>query len=197
LPHFHPSAQVGGNAMPSDFVTKKLIRTFDRLDTNGDKVLTVSDFVEASDRCATAFSLDLQDPDAVRLRAGWQELWQEMIAPMDADGDGRVTFAEFNAAIGDRMVEQAAGFESTIRRCLALILDVCDRDHDGALNADEFARVFKAIYGLSDDDLAVAFEHLDADGDGSVSDAELQQAAAEYWGGTDENARGNWFLGPL
>jgi Ca2+-binding EF-hand superfamily protein len=182
--------------MPSEFVTRKLKKGFERLDTSGDGVLDRADFVGAGERCARAFDLDPASPVAARMIEAWETTWNDMIKPMDTDGDGRVTFEEFNAALGDRMNAEPRGYERFIEPTLDLILDISDRDHDGWLTLEDFRLTYRAMLGLSDDVIEYAFTHLDTDHDDRVTRTEIQQATKEYWGGTDENALGNVFLGP-
>lgn len=79
---------------------------------------------------------------------------------MDADGDGRVTRAELDAARAARLEAMAAR------------LAAADADGDGALTEAEFA-----ASGAGERGLARLIERFDADGDGSVSREELLATA--------------------
>ncbi|MFD4156945.1 hypothetical protein ACFWR4_29895 [Streptomyces hydrogenans] len=39
------------------------------------------------------------------------------------------------------------------------------------------------------------FDHLDTDGDGSLSAEEFVRALTEFWSSTDPDAPGNWWMG--
>ena len=84
--------------MDRDLQERKLARYFADLDSDGNGVLEESDLAAAAGRTARAFGYADDAPAAQRLREACLGFWRELIAPMDADGDGRVTPAEMLAA---------------------------------------------------------------------------------------------------
>jgi len=76
-----------------------------------------------------------------------------MFQRFDADGDGRITRAEIDAALDDRRTR-------------------FDADGDGALSLEEFEPVWLELMRPR---LVDRFQALDADGDGVVTDAEVAE----------------------
>jgi len=85
-------------------------------------------------------------------------------AEVDADGDGKVTKAELEA----HMLEQA---RERMAQRLDRMFTWMDTDGDGALDVNEFGPG-KGLRGI--------MLRLDADGDGAVTRAELDDAAARH-----------------
>ncbi len=183
--------------MSRQFLLKKLEVGFEGFDANGDQILSEEDFVMASERLVTAFGLTPQSPEAKQLRTKWEDVWTDFIQPLDSDGDGRVTCAEFTQGFAAGLSDDPDGYRRRLAPIIDLLMDIADRDRDGKLSRDEFVIAYKAILGRTDEALGIAFDHLDADADGYITGDEWHQAVREYWGGEDENARGNWLLGPL
>lgn len=114
-------------------------------------------------------------------------LW--LTSEVDADGDDALDADELEGLLGevDRPMNPRAELEAELREFLAEF----DRDGDGALVSDE----------LPDEDMEAEFRHLDANGDGRVTEAELlalveeemQEASFEV-AGTD--ARMSGVIGP-
>lgn len=104
-----------------------LQRAFDRVDANGDGVLDAAEIAAS------------QNP--------------ARILAADADGDGQVTQAEFDAHVA---AQQA------LRQAAAAAFQAADADGDHALSASEWPASATA-----------SFSDVDADGDGSVSRREL------------------------
>ncbi|BAY49440.1 calcium-binding EF-hand-containing protein [Scytonema sp. HK-05] len=74
------------------------------------------------------------------------------------------------------------------------LFSICDRDNDGSLEQSEFAK-FHEAFGCTPANSQLAFKHLDADGDGTLTVEELLNAWHEYYTSNDPQARGNWLYG--
>jgi hypothetical protein len=75
-------------------------------------------------------------------------------------------------------------------------LAIADTDTDGRVNPTEYFAFQRGHFpGLTEADAAVAFEHLDADGDGYLTAGEFKRACVEFWSSTDPDAPGNWWMG--
>ncbi|MFI7386364.1 EF-hand domain-containing protein [Streptomyces sp. NPDC049813] len=83
--------------MRAEAVTRvKLV--FKLFDADGNGVLEDDDFTLMSDRVAAA----VPDADQERtraMRASFQQYWETLVRELDADGDGRITYEEFQACV--------------------------------------------------------------------------------------------------
>ena len=86
----------------------------------------------------------------------------------------------------------AAEVSGLVDRLYALF----DTDESGRIDADEFCNFYGA-YGLRADTARAVFDGLDADGDGTVSRAELSRMAHQFYRSDDPAAPGNGLYGPL
>mgnify|MGYP005845394363 CR=1 FL=1 len=92
------------------------------------------------------------------MHGGWGRpaAGERMFERLDADGDGKVTRAEIDAA-------------------RAADLATYDANRDGVLSVEEFAELHAA---RTRDRMVRHFQFLDADGDGKVTEAEMEAPAA-------------------
>ncbi|MBB6562799.1 Ca2+-binding EF-hand superfamily protein [Acidovorax soli] len=122
---------------------------------------------------------------------------ERLLAKMDADGSGGVNEAELQGLLDD--VAQKTGVDG--QASAADLVKQYDSDGDGSLNADELGKTMQSILppppstmafaqsrsegagsaGQAGDDL---FGKVDTDGDGGVSQTELQALLEKMSGGT-------------
>ncbi|MFF5536603.1 EF-hand domain-containing protein [Streptomyces cinerochromogenes] len=153
-------------------------RIFAMLDVDGDGAITQAEYVARVDRVASATGRDAHDPLVTASRAAHEAVF----ADMDANRDGRVTFEEYRAWVGDE------AFERSCRPALGSLFDVADADADGRLNREEFTRLRRAA-GNTETDAEAAFDNLDTDHDGFIDrDAYLEGIRDFVTGGTSPMA---------
>ena len=114
---------------------------------------------------------------------------------MDANGDREITPDEFAAAFG-RRIEDRPGFEVAVRTAAQALVQVADRDGNGALDAAEYAAL-TAVYGASADDAARAFSRLDLDRNGVLDSLEFTTAISQFFASPDADAAGSLAFGRL
>lgn len=139
----------------SETEAKRLV--FAMLDTDGDGIVSKAEYAARAERVALASGRTLDDPVVVAVRAAGERAWNAM----DANGDGGVTFEEYEAWAG------AEAFDTVCEPVLAGLFDLADGDGDGALTLPEFLMLRTAL-GNPPRNITAAFEALDADGDGRV-----------------------------
>ncbi|WP_345945040.1 EF-hand domain-containing protein [Streptomyces albus subsp. chlorinus] len=140
----------------SGIAAKRLV--FAMLDTDGDGVISRDDYFSRIDRVTAATGRGEDDPMVVRARAAGEQAW----AAMDADGDGRMTEAEYLEWVG------VDAFDNICSPALGALFDLADTDKDGTLDRRAFVLLRTALNNPAGNAEA-AFDALDTDGDGRVS----------------------------
>jgi len=177
--------------MLTQFQQRKLAKMFDLYDVNRDGYIEAADYARVGEGFATGTGCAPGSADFEKLRATYLGFWEQLRQAADADHDGKVTREEFMASY-----ETLLAMRETIAGVSQAILQMTDRDGDGKISHAEFAANLQA-YGVDAPAAAEAFRHLDRDGDGFIDTDELLQNVDEFFYGEDENAPGNWLVGPL
>ncbi|WP_189271729.1 EF-hand domain-containing protein [Kitasatospora griseola] len=180
--------------MPADVKNQKFTMLFDWFDQGGDGVLTHDDF-----RAMGALFGRLAAPDdrenASAMRSAFEEWWRVLLPHGDANGDGQIDRKEFlDLMVAD--VTAPEHFEKAVLAIADALMHALDTDHDGVLSKDEYVRMYDAlrIPPVHSED---AFRRLDRDGNGVIGHDEFRTAITEFYLSSDENAPGNWLIGPI
>ncbi len=158
-------------------------RLFQRLDANGDGVITLADLEIVAEKRVARIDLD-GDGRITRMEMRtFEKRWSEMrttaiIAQLDKNGDGVIVLAEttpgagFVFAIADTnndgkvtRVELSVYFGKMAERRSVQIFTRFDRDKDGVISRAERSAVNRA-----------RFRQLDANGDSKITKAEIAEA---------------------
>ncbi|MGW0122112.1 oxygenase MpaB family protein [Streptomyces sp. NPDC003327] len=107
------------------------------LDQTGDGHLDWPDLAAMARELATR--LDLDEPEETRLYDAFAAWWRELQAALDADGDGRVSAAEYAAA-----VPSLAG--PALIRVAEVLFDATDKDGSGTIDAAEHRALFRTAF---------------------------------------------------
>ncbi|WP_374984429.1 oxygenase MpaB family protein [Streptomyces fradiae] len=107
------------------------------LDQTGDGHLDWPDIAAMARELATR--LDLDEPEENRLYDAFAAWWRELQAALDADGDGRVSAAEYAAA-----VPSLAG--PALIRVAEVLFDATDKDGNGTIDAYEYRALFRTAF---------------------------------------------------
>lgn len=153
-----------------------LKRRFERLDTNRDGKLAGDEL--PPERKDAILRADANKDGAVTFEefsARPRQLLVQRIAvefkALDADGNGKLTKAEIDAARGKPMLHLIA-----------------DADKDGAVTKEELAKSYAGRGGRVSERI---FDALDADKDGKIGAAEWQAAGERLFARLDRNKDGN------
>jgi Ca2+-binding EF-hand superfamily protein len=179
--------------MEDNTKNKKFNLLFDWFDHGKDGYVSEDDFQQM----ATLFtSLPGGDsPENSRaMRGAFEKWWSLLLAAGDTSKDGRLGREEF-INIMKTTVTAPGNFEEAVLEIADAFMRIVDVDRDGTLNFDEYVRMYAAL-GVPAEYTSEAFRRLDRDGDGGISHQEFRTAIVEFYLSDDENAPGNWLIGP-
>lgn len=104
------------------------------LDQTGDGYLDWPDLAAMARELSSR--LDLDEPQETKLYDAFAAWWKELQSALDTDGDGRVSKAEYAAA-----VPSLAG--PALIRVAEVLFDATDADGNGFIDADEYRALFR------------------------------------------------------
>ncbi|MET9700841.1 oxygenase MpaB family protein [Streptomyces sp. NPDC006529] len=107
------------------------------LDQTGDGHLDWPDLAAMARELSTR--LDLDEPEETRLYDAFAAWWRELQSALDTDGDGRVSAAEYAAA-----VPSFAG--PALIRVAEVLFDATDKDGNGSIDAHEYRTLFRTAF---------------------------------------------------
>lgn len=164
---------------------------FYRFDLGKDGLVGEDDFTSLGQQVAEQLECAQGSAPATQIVQAFINLWQAYGKAADRNGDNTISFDDFEARAA--FLQTPAAREKAVGMNIALFAAI-DTDGDGRLSMQEYAAFLKPI-GISTAEAETAFQHLDRDGDGFISDDELAVDLWEYWHSDDRSAPGNWFFG--
>jgi hypothetical protein len=173
---------------------RKLSRTFEFLDIDGDGFIEQGDLVALGTRLLARFDESKTSPKAQHLATTFDRFWRTLVGELDADHDGRISPEEYQVCIDAAYVD-GPHFEQMFRPGIEAVALLCDTNGDGRIELAEFRLVHEA-FGIEPAETEAAFRLLDTDSDGSLTVTEFVHAASEFYVGNNPGAAGNSFFGP-
>ncbi|MFC0531988.1 EF-hand domain-containing protein [Phytohabitans kaempferiae] len=173
---------------------RKLDKAFHHLDVNRNGYVEEQDLTALGVRLLANFGVGHDDPRARKIADGFGTFWTALATALDADGDRRLSPAEYRDGMLAGFGGPDGGFDQHFRPGAMAVLELADTDGDGYVSRDEFATMQRA-FGTVPDESDYAFDQLDLDGDGRLSLDEMIEAVREFYVGADDNAVGTWFFG--
>lgn len=177
-----------------DLLDRKFDVCFTHGDVNGNGFLEAADSLALAARVATYLGEPMDSHKTQKLFQAFENFWKHVTIKMDTDNDGKISPEEWRKGLRKAFAEDPDGYKKGFHPVAQAIFSICDRDNDGSLEQSEFAK-FHQAFGCTPANSQLAFEHLDADGDGTLTVEELLNAWHEYYTSNDPNARGNWLYG--
>ncbi|GGV22139.1 hypothetical protein GCM10010260_72950 [Streptomyces filipinensis] len=181
--------------MSETFVERKIARCFDLLDRNSDGDLSRDDCVALARAASNASGFAVDSADAQRIHDAYVRLWEVLLAPMDADGNGRISREEYVTAVTG-LSDDPDRYADSLGVAVDAFVEAGDADRDGRLSQPEFVALYRATFpSLEMEEIVEAFGHLDRDSDGHITRQEFSENIREYLLSDDAEAPGNWFMG--
>jgi tellurite resistance protein TerC len=180
---------------PATAQNAQLDRRFAVLDIDHNGTWQQQDYEQQAQRVCNAFG----HPPGSRARKNVTDaqrgLFSALLAHMDANGDQKITPAEFAASVGRNIADQP-GFDAAISATASALLQAADVDGNGVLDPGEYTRL-TAAYGASTQQASQAFRQLDLDHNGVLDVTELTQAIRQFFTSPDPHTPGNLAFGHL
>ncbi|RRR99606.1 EF-hand domain-containing protein [Glycomyces terrestris] len=181
--------------MTEDMLTAKIAHGFDHLDADGDGLLSEDDHVLLGKRAAAELGHAPGSPEESWIINAYLAIWNGLHRPHLPEGIDAIDKATFVASTRT-LAEDPEAAEATVGQLARTFHAIADADASGDVSREEFKSFSRSHFpGLSDEDIATAFKHLDLDGDGTLTEEEFVAAIVEYWSSTDPDAPGNWWMG--
>jgi Ca2+-binding EF-hand superfamily protein len=117
-----------------------------------------------------------------------------MVDHADTDNDGRVSRAEFRAAMAD--LSSRAPIVDSVEGAINAVFSVLDSDDDDQVPVTEVVRMFTKS-GVSDQDAAQSAQALDLNNDGVITRKEYTTVWLGYFTDNDPNTPASRILGNL
>lgn len=159
----------------ADLLKRNIDAAFAILDADADGVITSSDLTTLGTRVCEQLHI-AGSQQAAAIQGSYASWWEQLRADCDADGDGRISRAEFAAAMLCGGGDPQAYYTQHLAKQISLIADALDADGDGFIEPTEYLALFGATPSLDPRVVQAIFERLDADGDGRITREEFQAA---------------------
>lgn len=166
--------------MTTAITTDRLRQRFAKWDVDGSGSLERADFEREADRVAGAFGADPRSREAKMLKEAFGNLFDYHAREAGVSGNGSVSEDQF-LQINEKLMfsEGEASFNRVLRPVMEALVGLCDSDHDGRINQQEFIQWLKGV-GVSESDARDAFRQIDTDGSGELTVEELLAAVRNF-----------------
>ncbi|MFJ9520580.1 EF-hand domain-containing protein [Kitasatospora sp. NPDC101801] len=180
-------------AASPDALDRKIDLCFGQVDLDRNGLVDASDVLGLAARTIAASGEDFDSPKAVAMLTAAQAWWRALVADLDTNRDRKIQRHEYRA--GMRLLAEAPGaFDDVLRPMALAVFALMDRNGDGVISAAEFWD-FQRAFGSSEAAARFAFEKLDTDRNGVLSEAEVLSAFRGFYTSTDPDQVGNHLFG--
>lgn len=180
--------------MFSEFLIRKMILGFYRMDVNQDGYVDADDFRTIAERIAQMRGVSAGTAQHGSIINTLQDHFQMYFMHADRNGDGKIAIREFLQSTEGLVTVD--GFVETGLQQNGRLFDTLDLDNDGKIEKDEYGFFLQAA-GVRPDDATTAFNRIDLDNDGVISRDEFALAIHQYFTSENLDDPGNWFFGPF
>lgn len=185
--------------MLGHFQRQKSHHYFDLIDRDEDGFIDGEDFRIQADSLADQRDLSDDEREALRKQMlGW---WEQLCATADVNDDEQISRSEWDGfweaihgAVDEGSDEEKATMLKSLERSATVTFDTIDTTGSGEITKEEYAD-WLAAWGATGAD--EAFEELDRDGKGYLSEHDLIEATKEFYLSNDADAPGTLLYGML
>ncbi|MBW4717173.1 EF-hand domain-containing protein [Saccharothrix obliqua] len=171
-----------------DAAVERVSLVFSLFDANGTGRLDQEDFELMAGRVvAVADGSPEEDKQAVV--AAFRGYWDVLLATLDADGDGEVTWAEFRAC-----VLSPERFDATVAVFADALSRLGDPDGDGLVERPRFLALMRAI-GFAEPNVHALFDALGPSAADLVEVDAWRQAIVEFYAPDKDGIAGDRLVG--
>jgi Ca2+-binding EF-hand superfamily protein len=165
--------------MTTALANDRLRQRFEKWDTDRNGVLERSDFEQEATRIARNFGTDINSPQGQQLHKAFTDLFDFQASQAGVPPNGGITLSQF-VAVNEKIMQQGeSSFDRVLRPTVKALIDLCDDDHNGKINQNEYAKWLKAV-GVDSSTARSTFSQIDTDGDGELSMNELLAAVRQF-----------------
>ncbi|MFF9095750.1 MULTISPECIES: EF-hand domain-containing protein [unclassified Streptomyces] len=166
--------------MSTAVANDRLVKRFEKWDTDGNGVLEASDFQGEAARIAQNLGKSADSPEVQQLHRAFQGLFDYLADKAGVGSGGAITRDQFLDATGNMLFgEGEASFDQALGPVVKALIQLCDDNHDGEIDAREFQAWLTAV-GVPASQAGQMFGKVDLNGDGRLSEDELLQVVRDF-----------------
>lgn len=180
--------------MLTELQNRKLLKLFCMYDGDRNGFLVCKDFEKIADKLATVKNLGSRSPKVLVLKERFLQVWKSLLSKADSSGDKKVCLEEWLAYYDDVLGDKEK-YAEEVQSLMKLIFEVFDANGDGEISPQEWTELFQ-VYNIHPAYAPTAFEQLDANQDGVLSETEVLAMVDDFFCGDDLNSPANSMFGP-
>ncbi|MFI1605565.1 EF-hand domain-containing protein [Streptomyces griseofuscus] len=166
--------------MSTAAANERLVKRFEKWDTDGNGVLDAADFQSEARRIAQNLGKDADAPEVQELQAAFTGLYEYLAEKSGVEAGGAISRQQFLDATGDMLFKEGeASFNRALSPIVKALIRLCDEDHDGQIDAREFQAWLSGV-GVPLSEAGLAFQKVDKNGDGRLSEDELLEVVRDF-----------------
>ncbi|MGW0758933.1 EF-hand domain-containing protein [Streptomyces sp. NPDC002814] len=166
--------------MSTAVANDRLVKRFEKWDTDGNGVLEASDFQGEAARIAQNLGKSADSPEVQELHSAFQGLYQHLAQKAGVPAGGAISREQFLDATGEMLFKEGeASFNRALSPVVKALIRLCDDNHDGEIDAREFQAWLSAV-GVPASQAGKMFQKVDTNGDGRLSEDELLQVVRDF-----------------
>lgn len=166
--------------MSTAVANDRLVKRFEKWDTDGNGVLEAGDFQGEAARIAENLGRETNSPEVQVLLNAFQGLYEHLAQRAGVPAGSGISREQFLNATGDMLFKEGeAGFNRALSPIVKALIRLCDDNHDGEIDDREF-RAWLTAVGVPASQAGDMFRQVDADGNGRLSEEELLRVVRDF-----------------